>query len=198
MFHNFLNKEDIQWLMFFREEKLNDNQKLALVFIREVGAIDNNSYRQLTGVNRAEAGFDLRDLRKKDLIEQRFAGKSTYYLPSLVFKTSMVDKEHTMVDKGIFIEGMNEMPRHILQMINNIGKRSQNVELMRETIVELCKWKDFSIAELAIILGRNEKYIKTNYIQPLIEAKKIIYTIPAMITHPNQKYRTIRETSDFI
>gem|GEM_PF-6996336 len=29
------------------------------------------------------------------------------------------------------------------------------------------------------------------YILPLIDDKKISYTIPAMITHPSQKYKTI-------
>lgn len=210
LFHNFLNKEDLRWLKLFVEKKLDDNQKLALVFIREVEAIDNNSYRQLTGANRIQAGIDLRDLRKKNLIEQRSAGKSTYYLPTLLFKETMVDKDLTMVDKGLtmvdkgltmvdkgsIVNMSDEIPEHIAKAISSIGRRSQNTERMKGMIVELCKWRDLSIGELAFILHRNEKYIKTNYIQPLIDEKIITFTIPAMITHPNQKYRTTKEHSD--
>ena len=60
---------------------------------------------------------------------------------------------------------------------------------MRKTILKLCSWRPLSIAEIAAILGRNEKYIKTDFIKPLIDEKKITYTITEMITHPEQKYR---------
>ena len=207
LFHNLLDKDDLLWLGFFNDNKLNDNQKLALVFLREVEAIDNNSYRQLTGANRSEAGIDLCDLRKKNLIEQKSTGKSTYYLPTFSFLKTMVDKDPTMVGKDpnmvnkdstmvgkkvIEITKM-QIPVLITNLITKIGKRSHNPDLMRRTILELCAWQDFSISELATILHRNDKYIKTNYIQPLIDEGKITYTIPAMLTHPNQKYRTVKK-----
>src|SRR5690606_8169626 len=37
LFHNFLNEEDIKWLTHFSDLDLSDNQKLALIFVREVG-----------------------------------------------------------------------------------------------------------------------------------------------------------------
>ncbi len=196
LFHNLLNNEDLLWLSLFNGKELNDNQKLALVFLREVGAIDNNSYRQLTGANRSQAGVDLRDLREKKLIDQRSTGKSTYYLPASSFLDTMVDKGTTMVGKDPTMVGKDptmvgkEIPNEIRILILKLGKRSRNQELMEKTIIELCKWRDLSIAELSEILQRNEKYIKTNYIQPLIEKGKIVYTIPEMLTHPKQKYRT--------
>jgi ATP-dependent DNA helicase RecG len=214
LFHNLLDKDDLLWLGFFNDNKLNDNQKLALVFLREVEAIDNNSYRQLTGANRSEAGIDLCDLRKKNLIEQKSTGKSTYYLPTFSFLKTMVDKDPTMVGKDPTMVGKDpnmvnkdstmvgkkvieitkmQIPVLITNLITKIGKRSHNPDLMRRTILELCAWQDFSISELATILHRNDKYIKTNYIQPLIDEGKITYTIPAMLTHPNQKYRTVKK-----
>ncbi len=207
LFHNFLNNEDVGWLENFQTYQLNDKQKLTLVFIKEIGAIDNNAFRQLTGANRTEAGIDLRDLREKELIEQKNAGKSTYYLPSPIFQDTMVDKTTTMVDKTttmvdktttmvdnepLFINDiLKEIPEELLLQINKLGKRSPNPDLIKKIILELCNWRELSIAELSLILGRNEKYVKTNYIQPLIDEKKISYTIPAMITHPYQKYKTI-------
>lgn len=212
LFHNFLNKSDLNWLIHFKEYNLNDNQKLALVFLREIGAIDNISYRQLTGSTKQQSGLDLRELRKQMIIEQKNTGKSTYYLPTSQFLLTMVDKEPTMVDKrpamvdkrptmvdkntGVVDNNpandiLTQLPPYILNLLEKIGRRSHNRELISDTIFQLCAWRDLSISELASLLNRNEKYIKTQYIQHLIEDKKITYTITAMISHPNQKYRSI-------
>ena len=204
LFHNFLNKSDLNWLNNFKEYDLNDNQKLALVFLREIGAIDNISYRQLTGSSKKQSGFDLRELRKKEIIEQKQSGKSTYYLPSSFFISTMVDKDPTMVDKDPIMvdkdptmvdkdsinEIFSQLPPSITEILDKIGRRSQDRNLIPDLIIQLCSLRELSISELAILLKRNEKYIKTQYIQPLIEAEKLTYTIPAMISHPDQKYRS--------
>jgi len=105
---------------------------------------------------------------------------------------TMVDKDHTMVDKNSIEGNLQHIPDSIAKLITTLGRRSHNTDLMRRTIGEVCGWRDFSIAELSELLNRNEKYIKTNYIQPLIDEGRITYTIPAMLTHPNQKYRTVK------
>lgn len=161
-----------------------------LVFLREIGAIDNISYRQLTGSSKKQSGFDLRELRKKEIIEQKQSGKSTYYLPSSFFITTMVDKDSTMVDKDSINEIFSQLPPSITEILDKIGRRSQDRNLIPDLIIQLCSLRELSISELAILLKRNEKYIKTQYIQPLIEAEKLTYTIPAMISHPDQKYRS--------
>lgn len=154
-----------------------------LTFLREIGAIDNISYRQLTGSSKKQSGFDLRELRKKEIIEQKQSGKSTYYLPSSFFIT-------TMVDKDSINEIFSQLPPSITEILDKIGRRSQDRNLIPDLIIQLCSLRELSISELAILLKRNEKYIKTQYIQPLIEAEKLTYTIPAMISHPDQKYRS--------
>ncbi|MDD4515962.1 RNA-binding domain-containing protein [Massilibacteroides sp.] len=213
LFHNFLGQEDLSWLELFKTHDLNDNQKLALIFVREVGAIDNTSYRQLCGMNRIEAGVDLKSMRKQKLLEQKNAGKSTYYLPTTFLLSTMVDKLPTMVDKlptmvdklptmvdkvptmvdkvPTMVDKIGEtVPEPLLFLLSEVGRRS-DPELIRKTILALCAWQELSVSELAKLLNRNEKYIKTNYIQTLLDEKKIVYTIPAMITHPSQKYKTV-------
>ena len=223
LFHNFLNQEDLIWLDLFRRYSLNDNQKLALVFIREVGAVDNNSYRQLSGANRIQAGTDLRSLREQGLLVQKNMGKATYYLPTASFLSTMVDKESTMVDKeptmvdkesamvdkesamvdkeftmvdkesAMVDKEYEDIPDQISGLLVKIGKRTNHPDLIKAVILQLCEWKPLSVSELAEIIGRNEKYVKTNYIQPLLDEKRITYTIPAMVTHPQQKYKTISD-----
>jgi ATP-dependent DNA helicase RecG len=85
LLHHFLNEEDIEWLSLFAPLGLNEDQKRGLVFIREVGAVDNAAYRQLNGLDVLKASGDLRALRDKNILEQKGKGRSTYYIPGLLF-----------------------------------------------------------------------------------------------------------------
>jgi|JFJP01.1.fsa_nt_gi ATP-dependent DNA helicase RecG len=83
LLHHFLNEEDLKWLNSFNDYDLSDSQKRALIFLREVGAIDNATHRQLNGFEILKASSELRGLRDKDLILQKGKGRSTYYIPNL-------------------------------------------------------------------------------------------------------------------
>ncbi len=85
LLHHFLNEEDIKWLYLFDTYGLNENQKRALIFIKEVGAIDNSVYRQLNGVDVLKSSNELRALREKEILEQKGKSRSTYYIPGLIF-----------------------------------------------------------------------------------------------------------------
>src|SRR5690606_22620350 len=80
LLHHFLGVDDVQWLSTFEVYDLNEDQKRALIFTREVGAIDNSSYRQLNGVDILKASGDLRDMRLKELLNQKGKGRATYYV----------------------------------------------------------------------------------------------------------------------
>ena len=78
--HHLINEKDHLWLSYFEKYKLNDEQKTALIFLREVGAIDNQAYRQLTGVNLLQSNLDLRKLVSQNFLEQKVILKLTYYV----------------------------------------------------------------------------------------------------------------------
>src|SRR5690606_14271188 len=80
LLHHFLDLNDVQWLSTFDQFNLNEDQKRALIFTREVGAIDNSSYRQLNGVDVLKASIDLRDMRNKDILAQKGKSRATYYV----------------------------------------------------------------------------------------------------------------------
>jgi len=48
--------------------------------LREIGAIDNSSYRQLNGVDLMRASQELRNLREKDIVLQKGKSRATYYI----------------------------------------------------------------------------------------------------------------------
>jgi ATP-dependent DNA helicase RecG len=79
LLHHFLSEEDIRWLDSFSYVQLNDHQKQALVFVKEVGAIDNATYRQISGADILKASTDLRFLRDNGLLVAKGKGKTTYY-----------------------------------------------------------------------------------------------------------------------
>ena len=65
----------------FAEYNLINEQKLALVFIREVGAIDNATYRQLdTSITHARARLDIHKLCELGFLLKKGQGRNTYYI----------------------------------------------------------------------------------------------------------------------
>ena len=81
LLHHLLDNETIQWLGSYSQYSLNNEQRLALVFVREVGAIDNMTYRQLNSdINNQKASVDLHDMCAKGLLGQKGQSRSTYYI----------------------------------------------------------------------------------------------------------------------
>ena len=81
LLHHFLSKENMAWLSMFAEYNLINEQKLALVFIREVGAIDNATYRQLdTSITHARARLDIHKLCELGFLLKKGQGRNTYYI----------------------------------------------------------------------------------------------------------------------
>ena len=71
----------MEWLAHYAEFGLGNEQKLALVFVREVGAIDNATYRQLdSSITHARARLEIHKLCDLGFIEKKGQGRNTYYI----------------------------------------------------------------------------------------------------------------------
>ena len=79
---HFFSEETLDWLRRFAPYELNDDQRTALVFLREVGALDALAYRQLTGCPAKRVARDLAGLRNQGLMIQKGRSRGTYYVPS--------------------------------------------------------------------------------------------------------------------
>ena len=79
---HFFSEETLDWLKRFATYELNDNQRTALVFLREVGAIDAVAYRQLTGCNPKLVAKELAGIKDQGLMIQKGRTRGTYYVPS--------------------------------------------------------------------------------------------------------------------
>ena len=79
---HFFSEETLDWHKRFAAYELNDRQRTALVFMREVGAIDAVAYRQLTGCNTKSVAKELAGIKDQGLMIQKGCTRGTYYVPS--------------------------------------------------------------------------------------------------------------------
>ena len=71
----------MEWLAQYAEFGLVNEQKLALVFVREVGAIDNATYRQLdSSITHARVRLEIYKLCDLEFLEKKGQGRNTYYI----------------------------------------------------------------------------------------------------------------------
>lgn len=80
--HTLLNPEMVAWLNQFAALPLNDQQRVALAYLRRHGKIANSDYRRLNHVDLTTASRDLRGMVQAGLIEQHGTGRWAYYTPS--------------------------------------------------------------------------------------------------------------------
>lgn len=98
LLHHFLGVEDVKWLKRFGAYDLNDDQKRSLIFIKEVGAIDNAVFRQLNGIDTLKASAELRAMRDKGILDMKGKSKTTYYVPGKVFADLISTEQGISVD----------------------------------------------------------------------------------------------------
>ncbi|MBV7441008.1 putative DNA binding domain-containing protein [Weeksellaceae bacterium TAE3-ERU29] len=213
LLHHLINEHDHIWLSSFDEFQLNDEQKTALIFLREVGALDNQSYRQLTGVSSFQSTTDLRKMVNTAIIEQKGNSKKhTYYIPGKVFLASLEKDQKDYLSgelnplsgnldplsgelnplSGNLDPLSGNLPAELKERISTIGKRA-NPETMEQIIIDLCAINEYKLSELAKILNRRENYISDNYINKLMKEGKIGFSIPEVLNHPNQAYKTLKK-----
>lgn len=71
----------MEWLAQYAEFGLVNEQKLALVFVREVGAIDNATYRQLdSSITHVRARLEIHKLCDLEFLEKKGQDRNTYYI----------------------------------------------------------------------------------------------------------------------
>ena len=83
------------------------------------------------------------------------------------------------------------LPDELLERCRNL-KKWESSKKMKDLIVELCTYEPLSINEIANILHRKPHSIRYLYVSSLIEDRRLFFTIPEMIKHPNQKYTAVK------
>jgi ATP-dependent DNA helicase RecG len=206
--HHLLGPEDWQWLASFKDCNLEDDEARALIVLREVGAIDNASYRSINHVDTLTASGHLRRLRDLDLIEQKGKGAATYYVPGRRLAVGQpqppspaptapgtpVFPGSTPSDKPLseglppLPEGVPPLPEGLTAQLHSLGHRAKPAAV-RAVIAALCAHHPMRPADMGVILGRNAGYLRETYLTPMVEAGELEYTHPENPAHPQQAYR---------
>lgn len=202
LLHHFLSELDLAWLQRIPHE-LNDSQRIALIFLREQGAVDNRTLRQLTGGEVLSASNDLRRLRDLGLLVQKGKGSATYYVsgpelpPSeerghgtLEFKHGTLSQRHGTLTRSHGTLAA-DLPAELAARVAALGLRPG--PKIRPLIVELCTWRELSATQLAELLGRSDsKALKRDHLGPMVDSRQLEHTHPDMERHPQQAYRTTK------
>ena len=93
LLHHFLSESDLKWLAQFNVSELSEPQRYALILVRESGAVDNLSLRQVTGAEVLETSNELRKLCKEKYLEKKGGGPATYYVPGESFPQEPEESE---------------------------------------------------------------------------------------------------------
>lgn len=209
LLHHFLNPTDLRWLAAFSELGLNDNQRKGLIFLREAGALDNATYRQINATDTLTASQDLRRLRQAHLLEKKGQGSATYYVPGVRFTGGspgagvleagggvLADGTGVLVPGGgVLADLLQNIPDSLRNQLPEPNRRLTEKQT-QELILELCALRAWSAKDFAALLGRDEKYLLRRFLSPLIEEGKLAYTEPDMRNHPAQAYRLPRSKKE--
>jgi ATP-dependent DNA helicase RecG len=121
LLHHFLGEEDLKWLAKFKAFNLNEQQKCAIIFMREVGAIDNSTYRQLNGVEMSKVRKDLPDLKEKGIFTQKGKGRATYYVPGEELIKLLPVQEDSVHGDAVSVHGKGELVNKLDGLTNQSG-----------------------------------------------------------------------------
>ena len=190
LLHHFLDDKDLEWLIQFEKFDLSDSQKQALIFVREVAAIDNTTYRQMADCDTLKASNDLRLLKTYNLLNSKGKGKATYYVAGKNLSTPPQDLSTPPQDLSTPPQDLNTPPQEILERIKVLNKREHDKGKIESIILDLCNLKPMKAAEIAGYFQKEESYFKRKYLSNMIAEKKLKYLHPDMINHPEQAYIT--------
>lgn len=216
LFHHFLNEDDVRWLGQFAGLDLAEDEQKALVFVREMGAINNAAYRDINQTETLVTSGHLRRLRELGLLEQKGKSSATYYTPTQRLLSSSATPAHgpgkhrvptellaqpqgltpsaTAQSRGLTPSiaaqprGL-EIPHRLAEAVKGLKKRASHQQI-ESLIIQLCAWRPLRAEQLATTLGRSQIYLTHAFLGPLIRDAKLEYLYPDNPAHPQQAYRT--------
>jgi ATP-dependent DNA helicase RecG len=207
--HHLFDKQDIEWLKFFKDYNLSDEDAHTLIVVREMGAITNADYRTINGVDTLVASAQLRRLRDLELLEQKGKGNATYYVPTqkMLFPEQILHTSplsggvapHTSpLSEGVaphtspLSEGVaphvSSLSEDLREIIRKVGKRAPP-STIKSVIKRLCSSRPFKPSEIALLLQRNQRYMRDHYLTPMVKAGELELGFPDNPAHFQQSYQ---------
>ena len=217
LFHHFLGPDDLEWLRRLTSEAISDEEARALVFVRELGAIDNAAYRSINRTDTLNASGHLRRLRDLGLLDMKGSGNRTYYVPGAAMATQtalpipnghqpqpkplpddanarqpatdghQLDRNTHQLESNTH-QLLVRIPESLRQKLASLSRKPRR-SVLKPLLQELCQSQPLSARELATLLGRRDpKNLVREFLTPMVAESTLAYTIPEMENHPEQRY----------
>jgi len=217
-FHHFLGPADLDWLARFKEYHLSESDARVLVVAREIGAMDNQTYREINKVDTLTASQALKRLRDHGLFEQKGRGSATWYKPTPRMLgedgealpgepqssnpeplssnhrslSSNLPPLSSKLDDEERRKLLNELPGELAARVGAIGQRHPP-QKVQDLVVDLCRFRAWRAEELGHLLARNPETVRQSYLRPLLRAGRIRMTNPEKPNDPEQAYISTEE-----
>ena len=128
---HFFSEETLDWLKRFAAYELNDNQRTALVFLREVGAIDAVAYRQLTGCSPKLVAKELSGIKDQGLMVQKGRARGTYYVPAEILLEDIKNEKEGLISQpqGLISQHQGLISQHqgLISQVSAVTTTPQGV-----------------------------------------------------------------------
>lgn len=85
---------------------------------------------------------------------------------------------------------LDSLPGSLAARLGAIGQRHPPHEV-QDLVVALCALRDWSVAELAVVLRRNPEVVRQSYLRPLMRDGRLVMTRPEEPNDPGQAYRAV-------
>ena len=196
LLHHFFGKSDLDWLKPFERCELTDHEKAALLFLREVGAIDIKTYQQIAECSVYAAAKSLSKMSELGILEARGSEMEIDYQFAEAIKTSGKPSLEEFPKSKNETSGnssetalLDTLPPALAQKIVLIRSQKRNMQKeVSEVIAPLCAIRPMRRSELTELLGRSESYLKNIILKPLLEAGVLRLLYPGVPKHPQQAY----------
>ena len=116
-------------------------------------------------------------------LSTKLAGLSTQ--PESALSTQSTP-EHDARRKAL----LDELPGTLAARIGAFGQRHPPGEVCN-AVVDLCRLRDWQAEELATLLRRHARYVRNNYLRPLMRDGRLVMTRPEEPNNPQQAYRAV-------
>ncbi len=198
LLHQLMSEEHLTWLQQWRHLKLNDDEAKALVFILEMGAIDNAALRTITDLDTLEASQLLGKLcQKHHLIEKSGSGRNTYYqatsllLNGVSFNSNSPDLNPNRPDLSPNKPDLNlnrpDLLKELQESINELSAKARMNKLW-PIILHILVECSFSADELSNLLRRDPVSLRKKHLSVMKKQGLIRYLHSEVSNHPHQAY----------
>jgi ATP-dependent DNA helicase RecG len=160
-----MDRETIAWLNRFANlAALNDNQRIALAYLRYNPQMTNRDYRRLNNVDTVRATRELRGLVDAGLVRMHASRRWAYYTLTRVIPTSLPPVAPDLVTMGL-----NERQVAALRYVQQHGEITTRtyVETIAPHITERMARKDLNVLQERGLVRRVGKTRGTKYVLPV-------------------------------